>query len=225
MSKENQPFMRQIKSFVKREGRLTIGQEKALDELWPVYGLEIKQGLIDSDNKVLEIGFGNGKSLVSMAAAEPEQAFIGIEVHRPGVGALLMGLQEQQLHNMYVYQEDGLEVLEHCLKDNSLARVQLFFPDPWPKKKHHKRRIVQQRFIDLVAQKLQPGGILHMATDWQPYAEHMLAIMEQQTLFNNCAGANNFSDKPAYRPTTKFETRGQKLGHGVWDLLYEKVET
>ncbi len=225
MSKENQPFMRQIKSFVKREGRLTVGQEKALDELWPIYGLEIKQGLIDSDNKVLEIGFGNGKSLVSMAAAEPEQAFIGIEVHRPGVGALLMGLQEQQLHNMCVYQEDGLEVLEHCLKDNSLARVQLFFPDPWPKKKHHKRRIVQQRFIDLVVQKLQPGGILYMATDWQPYAEHMLAIMEQQTLFNNCAGANNFSDKPAYRPTTKFETRGQKLGHGVWDLLYEKVET
>jgi tRNA (guanine-N7-)-methyltransferase len=224
MSKQNPRFMRQIKSFVKREGRLTVGQEKALAQLWPVYGLEVSQGLIDSQNAVLEIGFGNGKSLVTMAATAPEQAFIGIEVHRPGVGALLMGLQEHDATNVRVYQEDGLEVLEHCIKDNSLARVQLFFPDPWPKKKHHKRRIVQQRFLDLVGQKLQPGGILHMATDWYPYAEHMLEFMRDQPLFKNCAGVNNYSDKPAYRPTTKFEVRGQKLGHGVWDLLYKKIE-
>lgn len=223
MSKENQPFMRQIKSFVKREGRLTPGQQKALDELWPIHGLDVGQGVVDSDDVVLEIGFGNGKSLQAMAAAEPAQAFIGIEVHRPGVGVLLMGLQEQHLSNVRVYQEDGFQVLEQCIRDNSLRRVQLFFPDPWPKKKHHKRRIVQQRFIDLVAQKLRPGGVLHMATDWQPYAEHMLKVMEPQTNFRNCAGAGQYSDKPMYRPTTKFEIRGQKLGHGVWDLLYEKA--
>lgn len=224
MGKQNPPIMREIKSFVKREGRLTLGQQRALDTLWPIYGHELSSGLIPiAANTVLEIGFGNGSSLLQMAEAAPDTAFIGIEVHRPGVGALLMGIENQQLSNLTVYQEDAVEVLKNCIPNESLSRVQLYFPDPWPKKKHHKRRILQADFIDLIRQKLQAGGLFHMATDWQPYAEHMLEIMEAATGFENVAGAHAFSPKPEYRPTTKFEVRGQKLGHGVWDLVYQKI--
>lgn len=223
MGKQNPPIMRKIKSFVKREGRLTLGQTRALDELWPRYGHELAAGMIEvAENTVLEIGFGNGSSLVEMAAAAPETSFIGIEVHRPGVGALLMGVEKQQLSNLSVYQDDAVEVLQQCIPDNSLARVQLYFPDPWPKAKHHKRRIVQFEFAKLLHQKLQPGGVFHLATDWQPYAEYMREVMEAAPGFDNVAGKNEYSPKPAYRPTTKFEVRGQKLGHGVWDLLYKR---
>lgn len=224
MSKPNSPFMREIKSFVKREGRLTVGQRRALVELWPIYGREISQGLqTNSKNAVFEIGFGNGDSLLQMAKAEPQTEFIGVEVHRPGVGALLLGIEQFELKNLTAYQADAITVLTECIPDDSLQRVQLFFPDPWPKKKHHKRRIVQSPFIELVRTKLITGGVFHMATDWQPYAEYVVEFMKQVSGFENLAGSDLYSPKPEYRPTTKFENRGKKLGHGVWDMLYRKV--
>jgi tRNA (guanine-N7-)-methyltransferase len=223
MSKPNSPFMRRIRSFVKREGRLTPGQARALEKSWPIHGRDVSMGpLPQAKNAVLEIGFGNGSSLLEMALAAPARQFIGIEVHRPGVGALLIGMAENQIENLLVYQEDAIEVLTHCVPDASLARLQLYFPDPWPKKKHHKRRIVQPDFAALVLQKLQPGGVFHLATDWENYAEHMQVVMDAAPGFENMAGAGQYSPKPNYRPTTKFEQRGQRLGHGVWDLLYCK---
>jgi len=169
----------------------------------------------------LEIGFGNGESLATMAAQAPDTDFIGIEVHRPGVGHLLQELDKQVLNNVRIFNEDAVKVLRDCLPDNCLDRLLLFFPDPWHKKRHHKRRIVQAEFIELLARKLKPGGILHMATDWENYAQHMLEVLERAPAFRNCAGAGFYSEKPGYRPVTKFERRGQKLGHGVWDLLFQ----
>jgi tRNA (guanine-N7-)-methyltransferase len=216
-------YMRQIKSFVKREGRLTLGQQRALETLWPIYGREVEQGYLPTVvDRVLEIGFGNGQSLLQMAVAAPSTQFIGVEVHRPGVGSLLMGIEQEGLQNVLVYQQDALDVLQHCIEDDSLSRVQLYFPDPWPKKKHHKRRIVQPEFVALVQQKLKHGGVFHLATDWQAYAEHMLEVMSQAPGFINFAENGEFSTKPDFRPTTKFEMRGQRLGHGVWDLLFRK---
>lgn len=224
MSKPNSPFMRQIRSFVKREGRLTTGQQRALETQWPVYGRDLTMGdLPQAQGAVLEIGFGNGSSLLEMALAQPTQQFIGIEVHRPGVGALLIGVAEQEVKNLLLYQDDAVEVLTQCIADNSLARLQLYFPDPWHKKKHHKRRIVNSEFAALVLRKLMPGGIFHLATDWENYAEHMLTVMDLAPGFENLAGQGKTSTKPAYRPTTKFEQRGQRLGHGVWDFLYRKL--
>lgn len=221
-SSKNQVFLREIKSFVKREGRLTKGQQRALDVLFPQYGRSLSDGVLDIDGAIVEIGFGNGASLAEMAVAEPEQRFIGIEVHRPGVGAFLMSVEQQDLDNVFVYQEDAIEVLKQCIPDDSLSRVQLFFPDPWPKKKHHKRRIVQPTFVELVAKKLKCGGVLHLATDWQPYAEHMLEVLQASEQFANLSKTNDYAPKPAYRPKTKFEARGERLGHGVWDLLFQK---
>lgn len=222
--------MRRVRSFVLREGRLTRGQERALAELWPVYGLERGDGLLEPETVfarraplVLEIGYGMGQSLLAMAAAQPDHDFIGIEVHRPGVGALLMGIEEQGLNNLRSYCDDAVEILQECIPDNSLSRVQLYFPDPWPKKKHHKRRIVQPAFAERLWHKLEPGGVLHMATDWRDYAEHMLAVMQAAPGWHNEAGPEAFSPRPPWRPETKFERRGERLGHGVWDLLYRKV--
>jgi len=218
---------REIRSFVRREGRITPGQKRALEELWPRYGLEPGHRIdpVQIFNReaplALEIGFGNGESLATMAAQALETDFIGIEVHRPGVGHLLQELDRQALDNVRVFNEDAVKVLRDCLPDGCLDRLLLFFPDPWHKKRHHKRRIVRLEFIELVAQKLKPGGILHMATDWENYAEHMLEVMEQSAGFRNCAGVRQYSEKPGYRPATKFERRGRKLGHGVWDLLFE----
>ncbi len=220
---------RRIRSFVRREGRLTTGQQRALDALWPRYGID-SEARLDLDRvfgrsapRTLEIGFGNGTSLAQMAQAAPDRDFIGIEVHRPGVGHLLQEIEAQELHNVRVLCRDAVAVLEQQIEDTSLDRVQLFFPDPWPKKKHHKRRILQKPFIALLARKLKPGGIFHMATDWEHYAEQMLTEMEQAPQFRNCAGPGHYSPKPEERPTTKFERRGQRLGHGVWDLLFERV--
>jgi tRNA (guanine-N7-)-methyltransferase len=218
---------REIRSFVRREGRITPGQKRALEQLWHRYGLEpgCRADPVQIFNReaplTLEIGFGNGESLAVMAAQSPEMDFIGIEVHRPGVGHLLQELDRQALNNVRVFNEDAIKVLRDCLPDGCLDRLLLFFPDPWHKKRHHKRRIVRLEFIELLAQKLKPGGILHMATDWKNYAEHMLEVMEQSADFRNCAGEGRYSEKPGYRPVTKFERRGQKLGHGVWDLLFE----
>jgi tRNA (guanine-N7-)-methyltransferase len=224
-----EPHNREIRSFVRREGRITRSQQRALDELWPRYGLEAGQRL-DLDRlfgrraaRTLEIGFGNGDSLAAMAEQEPGTDFIGIEVHRPGVGHLLLELERRGLNNVRIICDDAVQVLMHCLQDESLDRVLLFFPDPWPKKRHHKRRIVQPAFIELLARKLKTGGILHMATDWEDYAGHMLAVMDQTETFRNCAGPGHYARRPAWRPVTRFEQRGQRLGHGVWDLLFEKL--
>ncbi len=219
---------RTIQSFVKREGRITRGQQRALDELWPVYGIT-PDSPVDLDAlfgrsapRTLEIGFGNGEALAEIAAQQPEHDFIGIEVHRPGVGHLLQLLEKRGINNVRIYNTDAVKVLTDCIADNSLDRLLLFFPDPWHKKRHHKRRIVQPGFVQLIARKLRPGGIFHMATDWQDYAEHALAVLQASALFRNCAGDGNYSEKPEYRPLTKFEQRGQRLGHGVWDLLFER---
>jgi tRNA (guanine-N7-)-methyltransferase len=220
---------RRIRSFVRREGRLTPGQQKALDKLWPVFGLPFEDaldiaGIFGRAAPVtLEIGFGNGASLAEMASKDPACDFIGIEVHRPGVGRLLMEIEERQLGNVRIYCHDAVDVLQQKIPDAALDRVLLFFPDPWPKKKHHKRRIVQPALVSLIARKLKRGGCLHMATDWQPYAEHMLEVMESSSEFQNAKGKGQYSDRPEYRPVTKFEKRGQRLGHGVWDLVYQRV--
>ncbi|EDY87182.1 tRNA (guanine-N(7)-)-methyltransferase [gamma proteobacterium HTCC5015] len=222
---------RRIRSFVLREGRMTPSQQRAMDELWPQFGLDPNQAL-DLEATfgrqapaTLEIGFGNGDSLAQMALAEPERDFIGIEVHGPGVGHLLLAIEKHQLTNVRVYRHDAVEVLERCIEDAGLDRLQLYFPDPWHKKRHHKRRIVQTPFADLVAQKLAPQGHWHIATDWQDYAEHCLEILEPHSQFKNTASQPPFIERPEWRPLTKFEQRGQRLGHGVWDLLYQRCAT
>lgn len=227
---EQQPIMRRIQSFVRREGRLTVGQQRALDTYWPMYGVEADGHVIDFTQLfgrdapvVLEIGFGNGDSLLHMAQLYPQWNFLGIEVHRPGVGHLLKHVGELGLSNVRVMQQDAVEILKTQIPANTLARVLLFFPDPWHKKKHHKRRIVQPEFVQLLRSKLKTGGIFHMATDWQDYAEHMLLVMEQAEGFKNCVAVDQYSERPDYRTETRFERRGHRLGHGMWDLLYEKT--
>lgn len=222
---------REIKSFVMRAGRMTPGQQRGLDEGLPKFGLKISDGAINPAQVferqapcTLEIGFGMGHSLVEMAAAAHEQDFIGIEVHRPGVGSLLSGLLSQNLSNVRVYQEDAIEVLKQCIPDASLDRLLLFFPDPWHKARHHKRRIVQPEFAQLVRSKLKVGGVFHMATDWEPYAEYMLEVMQVAAGYQNLSSSGNWVERPAERPVTKFERRGHKLGHGVWDLKFQRTE-
>ncbi len=234
MSDQNAPVddkkRRSIRSFVLRTGRMTPGQQKAYDSHWPSKGLLLADGMIDYAQVfgrraplVLEIGFGMGASLVEMAKAAPEQDFIGIEVHSPGVGKLLHGMEEQNVDNIRVYCDDAVEVLKQCIADNSLDRVQIYFPDPWHKKKHHKRRLIQTPFVQALRSKLKVGGVLHLATDWEHYAEHMMEVMAAAEGFSNQADEYCFSDRPAYRPITKFEKRGERLGHGVWDLLFDKT--
>ncbi|TCO76986.1 tRNA (guanine-N(7)-)-methyltransferase [Plasticicumulans lactativorans] len=226
----NQPATaRRIRSFVRREGRLTSGQQRALDELWPRFGLAADGAPLDLDAtfgrhacRVLEIGFGNGESLATMAAAAPATDFIGIEVHRPGVGHLLMRIDALALDNVRVFCADAVEVLERRIPDASLDRLQVFFPDPWHKKRHHKRRLIQPDIVALFARKLAAGGVLHLATDWENYAEHMLDVLRQAPAFANRATDGDYCARPDYRPLTKFETRGQRLGHGVWDLLFTR---
>lgn len=223
---------RTIRSFVLRQGRLTKGQQHAIDNLWPVLGIETPSDatpldlteLFGNTNPItLEIGFGNGESLAQMAYAAPERNFIGIEVHMPGVGHLLHRVEELGLQNVRVMNTDAVEVLQKQIPANSLDRVQLFFPDPWHKKKHHKRRIVQAEFVSLIASRLQTQGIFHLATDWENYAEYMAEVMQASPNFTNQAQSDTpYSPRPDYRPLTKFENRGLRLGHGVWDLLYQK---
>lgn len=228
MTELNQP-QRRLRSFVRRQGRLTEGQSRALDTLWQGYGLELAQGLLcfadlfgNDGPVILEIGFGNGTSLLEMAQAAPDKNFIGVEVHRPGVGKLINDAHHAGVTNIKTFCDDAIDVLQQCIPDNSLAGVQLFFPDPWHKKRHNKRRIVQPEFAQKLRAKLQPGGYFHMATDWEPYAEHMLEVMSVAEGYENQAGPNQYSPKPDYRPNTKFERRGERLGHGVWDLVFIK---
>ncbi len=220
---------RTIRSFVLREGRMTNSQKNAIAENWSCYGLDVTGDTLDMEDvfqrrapTFLEIGFGMGGNLVAMAEASPENNYIGIEVHRPGVGRLLMDAREKKLTNLKVFNHDAVEVLKQVIADESLDGVFLFFPDPWPKAKHHKRRIVQPEFAALVARKLKPGGFFHMATDWADYAESMLTVMNAMTMYVNRAADGGAVDKPSYRPQTKFEQRGRRLGHGIWDLIFER---
>lgn len=218
---------RQIKSFVLRQGRLTKGQQRALDMLWPEFGIEPGDTVLDTPSLfgrdapiTLEIGFGNGHSLADMALAAPERDFIGIEVHRPGVGQLLQRIEQDQLTNIRLFCTDAIDVLQQMIPPASIDRVQLFFPDPWPKRKHHKRRILSSEFLTLIATRLQRGGLFHMATDWEHYAHSALKILEQHPDFCNTA-ATEFCPRPDWRPLTKFEQRGHRLEHDVWDLIFQ----
>lgn len=223
--------LRRIRSFVRRQGRLTKGQEFALENYWPVMGVEYETAPVDFAQLfgreapvTLEIGFGMGTSLVAMAQANPQQNFLGIEVHSPGVGACLATAHEEGVENLRVMCHDAVEVLQKMVPDNSLSMVQLFFPDPWHKARHNKRRIVQVPFAELVKSKLKLGGVFHMATDWEPYAEHMLEVMSSIDGYKNQSEANDYVPRPDSRPVTKFEQRGHRLGHGVWDLMFERVK-
>ncbi|MCL2896647.1 tRNA (guanosine(46)-N7)-methyltransferase TrmB [Brenneria tiliae] len=228
---ENGRPLRRIRSFVRRQGRLTNGQQQALDNYWPVMGVEYQSEPLDmaalfgrDAPLVLEIGFGMGASLVTMARQHPEQNFLGIEVHLPGVGACLSSAQEAGIDNLRVMCHDAVEVLETMIPDDALSMVQLFFPDPWHKARHNKRRIVQTPFVELVLGKLKIGGVFHMATDWEPYAQHMLEVMSAVAAYRNLSDNNDYVARPESRPLTKFEVRGQRLGHGVWDLMFERVK-
>jgi tRNA (guanine-N7-)-methyltransferase len=221
---------RAIRSYVLRAGRMGTGQQRALAELGPRFVLPYQDTPLDLAGAigrvaptVLEIGFGMGDATAQVAAAAPDKNFIGVEVHTPGVGALLKRIGEMELTNLRLVQHDAVAVLQHMLAPHSLAGVHLWFPDPWHKKKHHKRRLVQPALVHLLASRLAPGGYLHCATDWQPYAEQMLQVLgDEPALANTVQG---YAPKPAWRPLTKFEARGLKLGHGVWDLLFVRRST
>ncbi|MCU7905198.1 MAG: tRNA (guanosine(46)-N7)-methyltransferase TrmB [Candidatus Thiodiazotropha sp. (ex Epidulcina cf. delphinae)] len=229
MTQPHHKPQRPIRSYVLRQGRMTEGQQRAFDELWPRYGLSLDgerlklTELFGNHNPVtLEIGFGNGEALSLMAAQHPEQNFLGIEVHSPGVGHLMIKLAEQQRDNVRILQADAMELLRHHLDAAGLSRILLYFPDPWHKRKHHKRRIVQTEFAEQAYRALSPGGALHMATDWRDYAKQMMAVFSAHPGFINQAGNGKYSPRPETRPLTKFERRGERLGHGVWDLLFER---
>lgn len=219
-----------IRSFVIRAGRITAGQKNAFDSAWPTYGLSLFDGLMDPEKifgrsapLVVEIGFGMGDSLFQMARNESDKNFIGIEVHPPGVGRLINLAHQAGLQNLKVYMADAMDVMEDCIPNDSIDRLQLYFPDPWHKKKHHKRRILQSPFVQKIYPKIKVGGLFHMATDWQPYAEHMLEVMVASEGFVNTQLEAPYAPRPAYRPVTKFERRGEGLGHGVWDLVFKKI--
>ena len=220
---------RTVRSFVRRAGRMTTSQQRALEELWPRYGIENGDDLIDLDSvfgrraeRVLEIGFGNGETLVQAAAERPDLDFLGIEVHEPGIGHCLIMASSNDLGNLRIIACDALDVLRLRIAENSLARINLYFPDPWPKKRHHKRRIVQAPFLELAANRLQPDGTLHIATDWQNYAEHIDEIMSATDLFRLEKRCEHAGESPLDRFTTKFERRGLKRGHKIWDWRFRR---
>ena len=217
-----------IRSYVVRAGRMTSAQRQAFDGGWSRYGLKLCDGALDTEREfgakaplIVEIGFGMGDSLLQMAQAAPDCQFVGIEVHPPGVGSLMNAAAAVEVDNLRLYLADATDVMRECIGAQSVDRLQLYFPDPWHKKKHNKRRIVQPDFVQMVRSRLRLGGVFHMATDWQPYAEQMLETMQQADGFSNCA-VSDYAPKPDYRPLTKFERRGARLGHGVWDLLFER---
>lgn len=226
---ENQTPYRAVRSFVRREGRLTAGQQRALDELFPRYGVEPGEGVMDwptlfgrSAPVVLDIGFGDGEALAEIAYNHPERDYLGVEVHRPGVGRLLRQLDEAGIPNVRVAVADAVELMRDNIAAASLAGIQLFYPDPWPKKRHHKRRIVQPAWLELAASRLADGGFLHMTTDWSDYAEHMLEVIGGSQAFDNIAGEGRFAPDPGERPPTKFERRGLERGHRVHDIILRR---
>jgi len=229
----NQKNLRTIKSFVRREGRLTPSQARALDQLYLIYGidlnLELNKNFKNNNPLVLEIGFGMGDSLIQMAKDNPDLNYLGLEVHRPGVGHILLGIEQENknqenLTNLKVLSHDAVEILEKYIPNNYLQKIQIFFPDPWHKKKHHKRRLIQEEFVKKLVLKLKNSGQIHLATDWENYAEQMLKILGENQDLSNIYGLNNFAPNQEItgRPSTKFQKRGENLGHGVWDLIFQK---
>ncbi|HEY2807925.1 MAG TPA: tRNA (guanosine(46)-N7)-methyltransferase TrmB [Steroidobacteraceae bacterium] len=219
-----------IRSFVIRAGRITSAQQRALQELWPQFGLEYSPALLDAAAlfgraapRTIEIGFGNGDNLLKLATVHPERDFLGIEVHRSGVGRVLLGLAGRQLHNVRLICHDAVEVLERQIPAGSVDEILILFPDPWPKKRHHKRRLLQLPFATLAASRLAPGGVLRLATDWQPYALEMLAALSAIPQLTNLASDGGFVPRPAEREPTRFERRGERLGHEVWDLAFRRT--
>jgi len=225
---------RRIRSFVLRAGRVTAAQERALADLWPRYGLEFSGTLLDLDAafgrgaarpaapRCLEIGFGAGEVIGALAEAHPHVDHLGIEVHRSGVGRLLLRVEQSKLDNVRVICHDAVEVLKTSIVDGAFDQILIFFPDPWHKKRHHKRRLIDAPFVDLLADKLRSGGTLRLATDWQEYAEQMLALANANARLESQSPDGTYVARPDFRPATRFERRGERLGHGVWDLAYVK---
>lgn len=217
-----------IRSYIVRQGRATAGQRSALDKYGELFCLDPSQSY-DWDKLftnpgpiIVEIGFGNGESLAAMAAASPQVNYLGIEIHRPGVGHLLMLLQQQGLTNVRIFQHDAVEIFEQVVPDGALTGIHLFFPDPWQKRRHHKRRLIRPELMQLMVGKLRVGGYIHTATDWAPYAQQMLKVLSEQRCLHNLSPTGRYHPRPESRPVTKFERRGLRLGHGVWDLIFEK---
>ncbi|NUE80995.1 MULTISPECIES: tRNA (guanosine(46)-N7)-methyltransferase TrmB [Snodgrassella] len=226
-AENNHDHKRSIRSFVLRQGHMTAAQQRAIDTQWPLFGIDFNQNQIDLDTifnrpspKILEIGFGMGVATAAIAQNLPECDFLAIDVHGPGVGNLLKLIQEQNIQNIRVMRHDAVEVVNYMLHDNSLHGIHIFFPDPWHKKRHNKRRLIQIPFIAQLLPKLKPNGYIHLATDWQEYADQMLEVLSSFSELQNTA--DDFAATPTYRPETKFEARGKRLGHGVWDLIFVK---
>ena len=228
MPPSDQPLSRRpIRSYVLRQGRVSNAQRRAYDGLLQTYGvpyvpqpLDFRQLFGREAPSVLEIGFGMGETTAAIAAAHPDTDYLALEVHTPGVGSLLKHIAESRLSNLRIVQHDAVEVLEDMVPPDTLAGIHVFFPDPWPKKRHHKRRLIQAEFAHLAASRLRPGGYLHAATDWQEYAAHILEVLSSEPLLENTAV--DYAPRPAYRPLTKFEQRGLRLGHGVWDIVFRR---
>jgi tRNA (guanine-N7-)-methyltransferase len=223
---------RHIRSFVLRAGRMTPAQERALTELWPSYGVDLGVDAVDLETifgrrapRCLEIGFGVGEVIGSLAENHPHIDYLGIEVHRPGVGRLLLRAAQSKLSNLRVICHDAVEVLKDGIQNDSFDEVLVFFPDPWHKKRHHKRRLIDPPFVALMAAKLRSGGVLRLATDWQAYAEQMLAVCNASPHLSSLSADGTYVPRPGFRPPTRFERRGARLGHGVWDLAYTKLAT
>ena len=219
---------RAIRSFVLRQGRVSPAQQRSVENLMPRFGVPYQTALIDLEKifhrnaeKFLEIGFGMGETTATIAAAHPEHDYLGIEVHTPGVGALLKIVSEKGINNIRIVQHDAVEVLQHMIADDTFSGVHIFFPDPWPKTRHHKRRLIQPKFIELITAKIKSGGYIHAATDWQEYVEQILSVLSNESKLQNTA--ESYAPRPSYRPQTKFEARGIKLGHGVWDCVFKKI--
>jgi tRNA (guanine-N7-)-methyltransferase len=219
---------RPIRSFVLRQGRVSNAQQRAHETLLPQFGIPYSPQIVDLDRifgrgapKVLEIGFGMGETTAAIAALHPETDYLGIEVHTPGVGSLLKNIGEQNLANVRIVQHDAVEVLRNMIAPDTFDAVHVFFPDPWPKKRHHKRRLLQPDFVALLVERMKPGAYLHAATDWQEYAEQILDVLKREPRLAN--SAPDYAPRPDYRPQTKFESRGLKLGHGVWDIIFRRM--
>jgi len=225
---DEDPSKRSIRSFVRRGGRLTPSQRHAIEAYWPEYGFEFQRGMPTLPDGFaalkLEIGIGNGDALIHMASSDRDSLYLGVEVHEPGIGRCLNNIEKLQLNNIRLIKHDAIEVLEQMIDANQLDRILLFFPDPWHKKRHHKRRIVNRCFRDLSYRALKPDGSIHVATDWQDYAESIAEQFLDDDRFVNMGDADGHIERPGYRPLTRFEQRGLRLGHGVWDLMFSKVK-
>ena len=218
---------RRIRSFVLRTGRMTAGQQRALDELWPQFGVEYSEATLNLEAlfgrvapRMIEIGFGSGEALATFARTHPDMDCLGIEVHRPGAGHLLLDIETHMISNIRISCHDAVEVLTHQIPAGSIDAIHIFFPDPWHKTRHHKRRLIQPEFADILARVLKSSGVVRLATDWQDYANHVQTVLAAHSEFRNVAGTMGFVARPAHRPLTRFERRGHRLGHGVWDLEY-----